>query len=42
MIQIEDPSEPIQVMLDEILQDGNSIILVDDGMEHQVKIILKS
>ncbi len=41
MIQIEDPSEPIQVMLDEKLQDGNSIVLVDDGKEHHVKVSLK-
>ena len=42
LIQSEDHPEAIQVMLDEKLQEGNSIVLVDDGMEHQVRVNLKS
>lgn len=42
MVQVEEDIEAIQVTLDEKLQEGNSIALVDDGMEHQVKVNLKT
>ena len=31
----------MQVMLDDEMQEGNSIHLVDDGKEHRVKSIVK-
>ncbi len=42
MIQESTDSTEIEVMLDDEIQQGHSIMLADDGKEHDVKVNLKS
>jgi cellobiose phosphorylase len=42
MIQESTDSNEIEVMLDDEIQQGHSIMLADDGKEHDVKVNLKS
>ena len=41
MQQNQQTKETIQVTLDEKLQESNVILLVDDGIDHHVVVILK-
>jgi cellobiose phosphorylase len=42
MIQETTESTKIEVMVDDKMQEGHTIVLVDDGREHDVKVHLKS